>query len=61
MLLEWCEIGHVLHRGQMRYRRQRTVIDPVARVISMVQEAWVEGKITGMLLIDVKRVFDNVS
>lgn len=33
----------------------------MARVIGRVQEASTEGKLAGMLLMDVKRVFNHVS
>lgn len=33
----------------------------MARDYNLVQEAWVERKLAGMLLIDVNRAFDHVS
>lgn len=59
--MESYEIHHVLPEGEMRSRRWRSTIDAVTRVISPVQEAWVEGKLAGMLLMDVKRTFDHIS
>lgn len=61
MLSEWCEIDHVLREDQMKSRRQENVIDIVARVIALVQEAWSEEKLESMLLIDVKGAFHHVS
>lgn len=61
MLLELCEINNMLHECQMGFGRQRSVIDPVARVIGCVQMAWAEGKIVRMLLINLKGVFYHVS
>lgn len=39
ILSEWCEINYVLYEGQMGFRRQRSTIDTMARVISRMQEA----------------------
>lgn len=44
----------------MGSRRQRSAIDAVTRVISQVQEALVEEKLTCMILMDIKEVFDYV-
>lgn len=30
MLFYWCEVNHVLNEGQMRFRKQRSVLDDVA-------------------------------
>lgn len=38
ILAKWCKVNHVLHTGQMRWRRQRSAIYAVARVINKVQE-----------------------
>lgn len=51
----------MLHVGKMRSKRQRSAIDAVARVISQVQEAWIEWKPAGMLLMDFNGTFDYVS
>lgn len=45
----------------MGSRMQRSAIDNVARVVSRVREAWVQGRIGGTLLVDVKSTFDHVS
>lgn len=61
ILSEWCEVNHILHNGQMGFRRQSSAIDTVAHVVRRVQRAWVEGKLAGILLIDVRGAFDHVS
>lgn len=40
---------------------QRSTIVMAARVDERVQETWTEGKLAGILLIDVKGAFDDVS
>lgn len=61
MLTKLCEINNLLYEGQMGSRWERSVIDAVARLFSQVQEAWAEGRLAGMLLIDVNWAFDHVS
>lgn len=61
ILSEWCEVSYILHEGKMDSRRQRNTIDAIAREVDRVQKACMEGKIAGMLLIDVKEAFDHVS
>lgn len=57
----WCESSVVLHQGQMGSRKQRSCTDAVARVMNRVEETWNQGKIAGLLLMDVKGAFDHVS
>lgn len=45
----------------MESKKQRSVIDPVARVFNPVQETWPERKLVSMVLIDVKGVLNHVS
>lgn len=45
----------------MGLRRLRSTIDAVARAVNRVQEAWEQGKMAHMLLMDVKGAFDHVS
>lgn len=45
----------------MTSKRERSAIDAMARLISLVQEAREEGKLTEMVLIDIKGAFDKVS
>lgn len=61
MLSEWCKVNHVLYKGQMGSRRQRSNIGPIARVISLEQEASEEGRLVAMILIYVKGAFNQVS
>lgn len=61
MLAEWCKINYIHHEGQIGFRKQRSTIDTVPRVIYKVQKVWVEEKFAGMLQIDVKGAFDHVS
>lgn len=61
MLADWCEVHHILHEGQMRLRRQQSIIDTVVQVMLWVQEARAEGRLAGMLLMDVKGSFNYVS
>lgn len=61
MFFEWCEVNHLLHDGQMGFKRRRTAIYAVARLVGRVQEALAEGRLAGMLLMDIKRAFDHVS
>lgn len=44
----------------MRSKRLSSAIGAVARVISCLQEAWGEGKLADMLLMDIKGAFDHV-
>lgn len=39
MLVDWCEVHSVLHEGQMRSQRQRSMTDAVARVTQHIQKA----------------------
>lgn len=39
MLAEWCQVKHILHSSKMGLRRQRSIIDIVAEVVSIIQEA----------------------
>lgn len=61
MLAKWREINHVLHEGQMGSRRERIIIEDMAKVFNRVQEARVDEILAGMLLKDVKGAFDHVS
>lgn len=61
MLSKWCEVNHFLHNGQVGSQRQKNSIDAIARLLNRVQQAWAEGKITGMLLINIKEAFDHIS
>lgn len=61
MLSELCEINHLLHEGQMGSKRQRNAIDAVGRVIGPVQTSWTKGKLTGMVLIYIKRAFHHIT
>lgn len=61
MLAQLCEVNHVLHEAQMRSRKQRRVIDAMARTFNRVQEVWAEGKLSSMLLINMKGAFDDIS
>lgn len=61
LLAKWYKINHVLHECQMRLRRRQSAIDAVAMVISWEQEAWTEGRLVGMSLMDVKVAFNYVS
>lgn len=45
----------------MNFRRQRSTIDEVAQVVGTVQNAWAEGKLAGIQLMDIKDAFDQVS
>lgn len=45
----------------MRSRRQRSSIDVIARVVDRVHRAWVEGRMAGLLIIDVKGAFGHLS
>lgn len=45
----------------MTFRRQRSIIDAVPRVVGRVQESWTERKLADMLLMDIKGAFDDVS
>lgn len=60
-LAEWCKVNHIFHRSQIGSRRQRSTIDVAARVVSIIQKSWTKGKMTSMLLIDVKDAFNHVS
>lgn len=60
MLAKWCQINHVFHAGEKGSRRQRSTIDTVIVLIDRMQEAWVEGKLVGRLLIYMKGAFCHV-
>lgn len=45
----------------MGSRRQRSIIDAIARVVSREHEILGQGMMADMLLIDVKGAFDHVS
>lgn len=60
ILAEWCEIIHLLHSGQIGLTRQRSTIDPVTQVTNRIQEAWAQGKLEGILVMDIKSTFNNV-
>lgn len=60
MLSEGCEVNHILYDGKIVSRKQRSAIDTVVWVIRTVQKAWIEWKLVGMLLIDIKSAFGNV-
>lgn len=51
----------MLYEGKIGCSRQRKIIDAVARVICRGQEAWAEGNIAGIVLMDVKGAFNHVS
>lgn len=59
MLSEGCEINNVLRDGQIEFRRQRSTIDSVVRVINQMQKACMKGKIVGMQLTDIKGEFGH--
>lgn len=61
MQADSCEINHMLHMGQIRSTRQRATFKAVARLFTLVQEAYAEGKLAGMLLMKIKGAFDHVS
>lgn len=61
MLADWRKVHHMLYEGQISSQRQQSTRDTIVRVMHRVQDAWAEGKLAGMLLMDVKSTFDHVS
>lgn len=61
MLSEWCEINQILHDEQMDSLSERSAMDAVMQVLSRVQEAWADDRMTDMLQMDVKGAFNHVS
>lgn len=61
MLTKYCEVNLVLNVDQMGFRKQKSIIDAVTRVFNLIQKPCQEGKITDMLLMNVKLAFDYVS
>lgn len=45
MLKDWCEVPHILFKGQMRSQRQQGAIEAVSLVIKRVQDVWTERKL----------------
>jgi retron-type reverse transcriptase len=54
------EANNGLHWGQFGGRKQRSAVDAVAYVMNRTHEAWKQGKVAGLLLMDVKGAFDHV-
>jgi hypothetical protein len=50
-----------LHEGQYGYRKRRSCIDAVAVLMNGTEQAWQEKRIAGVVLMDVKSAFNNVS
>ena len=59
-LSNFCEEKELLHKGQFGYRKQRNVIDAVAKLILTTENAWNSKQQLEMLFMNVKKVFNCV-
>lgn len=60
-LSQFCEVKRKLHRGQIRGIKHPSAIDTAVLVIYKVHKIWESKQVVGILLMDVKRVFNHVS
>jgi len=58
---EHLDLGKDLHDGQFGCRKRYSCIDAVAVLMNRIQQAWRGSKVAGVLFMDVKSAFNNVS
>lgn len=51
----------MLYERQMSFRKKRSTIRMVAKMIRRVQQAWAERRLAGILLMDIKGTFYRIS
>jgi hypothetical protein len=56
-----CEEKELLHPGQFGYRKQRSAIDAVAKLIYTTEKAWGKKKHLEALFLDVKGAFNYIA
>jgi len=56
-----CKEKKLLYPGQFGYRKQRSAIDAVAKLIYTTEKAWEKKEHLGALFLDVKGAFDYVA
>jgi Reverse transcriptase (RNA-dependent DNA polymerase) len=56
-----CEEKELLHPGQFGYRKQRSAIDAVAKLIYTIKKAWGKKKYLKALFLDVKGAFNYIA
>ena len=61
VIAEECERMRLPHDGQFGYRKRRSAIDPVGRLMKRVEEGWGRGNTAAVLLMDVKGAFPHVA
>jgi Reverse transcriptase (RNA-dependent DNA polymerase) len=59
-IANFYETNKLLHKGQFGYRKQRSAIDAVVKLIYTIEKAWSQKKLLGALFMDVKGAFDYV-
>jgi Reverse transcriptase (RNA-dependent DNA polymerase) len=57
-IANFCETNKLLHERQFGYRKQRSAIDAVAKLIYTTEKAWSQKKLLRALFMDVKGAFD---
>jgi Reverse transcriptase (RNA-dependent DNA polymerase) len=56
-----CEEKELLYPGQFKYRKQRSAIDAVAKLIYTTEKGWEKKKHLGALFLDVKGAFNYMA
>ena len=59
-LSNFCEEKELLHKDQFGYRKQRNVIDAVAKLILTTENVWNSKQQLETLFMDVKEAFNCV-
>jgi Reverse transcriptase (RNA-dependent DNA polymerase) len=59
-IVNFCEAKELLHEEQFGYRKRRSAIDAVAKLIYIIEKAWSQNKLLGALSMDVKGAFNYV-
>lgn len=63
-LVKFCEDNNVFHRNQVGYRKNKSTIDQLTKLVSDVEKGFYKDKkvpkMTATLLIDLEKAFDSV-
>jgi hypothetical protein len=57
-IANFYETNKLLHKGQFSYRKQRSAINAVAKLIYTIEKAWSQKKLLGALFMNVKGAFN---
>jgi hypothetical protein len=58
---EECKRKRLLHDRQFGFRKRRSAVDAVGRLMKTVEEVWERGNTAAVLLMDVKGAFPHVA